>query len=80
MTLLTCSLFLPFFCSLVIPGQVLQTQRNLLSERMDQKSMKLLAKQVRTDGLPANGAYELSVTDGLNPIRRVVVFGGNAAQ
>lgn len=34
---------------------------------------------VKTDGLPRDGAYEISVTDGLNPIRRVVVFGGAAA-
>jgi hypothetical protein len=36
--------------------------------------------QVRTDGLPAGGVYEVSVTDGLNPARRVVVFGAPAAQ
>lgn len=35
---------------------------------------------VRTDGLPAGGSYELSVSDGLNPVRRVVTFGSPAAQ
>ena len=30
--------------------------------------------QVRTDGLPATGVFEISVSDGLNPVRRTVQF------